>query len=286
MQKIFAVFLSLIICFGAINCANKTPTQNPTGSSESSQNSESWSEGSQNSSESSGGASDEGESSLPSDDGDSGNFTENEFIVGQNTIKYCLYAPKKLTDKASLTVYLHGGTAKGDDLSLVYSYGLPSYVKNQTVVFKNSYVLMPQLSSDKRGWETVSSTIAALIDELISDYDIDAGRVSLTGHSMGGTGAWSLALAYPEKFSRVAPLSGSVKTNAKNVDILKNLHIRAFVGSADEIVPPQSTITMIDELKAKSADAVVTVFDGAGHFDVPDLAYLGDDCLTDWLAFV
>ena len=39
-----------------------------------------------------------------------------------------------------------------------------------------------------------------LIGALEEEYKIDPDRVSLTGHSMGGTGVWQLALAYPGSF--------------------------------------------------------------------------------------
>lgn len=60
----------------------------------------------------------------------------------------------------------------------------------------------------------------------------------------------------------------------------------AVVGSADTIVPPDSTstLTFVEALREAGADAAVTVFDGADHFSVPSLAYLdrGTD-LVGWL---
>ena len=51
-----------------------------------------------------------------------------------------------------------------------------------------------------------------LISRVEANCAIDSDRVSLTGHSMGGTGAWAIALAYPRTFSAVAPLSAACRS--------------------------------------------------------------------------
>ena len=56
-----------------------------------------------------------------------------------------------------------------------------------------------------------------LLSRVEADYAIDSDWVSLTGSSMGGTGAWAIALAYPGTFSAVAPLSGSVRVTEQNL---------------------------------------------------------------------
>ena len=45
----------------------------------------------------------------------------------------------------------------------------------------------------------------------------------------------------------------------------------AVVGSADTIVPPDSTLTFVEALREAGADVAVTVFDGDDHFSVPSL---------------
>ncbi len=58
----------------------------------------------------------------------------------------------------------------------------------------------------------------------------------------------------------------------------------AFVGSADTIVSPDSTLTFVEALREAGADVVVTVFDGDDHFSVPSLAYLDRGTyLVGWL---
>lgn len=124
-------------------------------------------------------------------------------------LAYLLYAPAG--EDLPLVIYLHGGSGRGDDLSLLLeAESLPKYLEEGELAPK-ALVLMPQLPKSMNGWAEAASDLDGLIDEIVKAYDADAGRVSLTGHSMGGTGAFAVAAALPDRFSRVAPLSGSVR---------------------------------------------------------------------------
>ena len=50
--------------------------------------------------------------------------------------------------------------------------------------------------------------VMAVLDWVLRTYPIDADRVSITGISMGGTGAAELAFRYPARFSAAAALAG------------------------------------------------------------------------------
>ena len=107
-------------------------------------------------------------------------------------------------------------------------------------------------------------------------------KISLTGHSMGGTGTYQLQVRLPNTFSCIAPMSGSIQNNEANLTALSKTKIWAFVGTDDTIVSPDSSKTIINELNEKGATAKITELDGATHFDVPSLAYKNDD-LIKWL---
>lgn len=46
------------------------------------------------------------------------------------------------------------------------------------------------------------------IDWVVSHYPVDRDRISIAGHSMGGTGATELAFHYPDRFSAISSLAG------------------------------------------------------------------------------
>ena len=183
-----------------------------------------------------------------------------------------------------LIVYLHGGSGKGDDLSLITAVdGFPQYLKDNKIS-PNAYVIIPQVSSSYKGWGDIKSDVMKLINYVKSEYSINENKISLTGHSMGGTGAWTLALEYPATFSAVAPLSGSITSSELNVNKLKNTPVWAIVGSDDTVVDPQSSIDFINSLSAVNQKAKITVINGADHFEVPAESYLSQNLgLINWL---
>ena len=212
-------------------------------------------------------------------------FSEQSAATSVGEIKYCLYTPKNPQKNMPLIIYLHGGTSKGDDLSkLTEIDGFPQYLKSGVLGDVRAYVIMPQLKSDKKGWTDISAGIREIIGKAAENYGIDKTKVSLTGHSMGGTGTWGLALANTDLFWKIAPLSGSITLNEQNVNALKNISVRAFVGANDTIVKPQSSKAFVAALKKAGGNAEITEFEGADHFAVPKLTYCDENInLIDWL---
>ena len=206
-------------------------------------------------------------------------FTKQEY----GDLGFWLYTPSETTESKPLIVYLHGGSGNGSDLDLITSVdGFPKYLSDGEIS-PDAYVVIPQLSEDKTGWVSVKDEIAALIGFMISDHSVDESRVALTGHSMGGTGAWQIALAYPEMFSAVAPLSGSIKLSDRSLKKLKEIAVWAIVGDADRIVPPDSSIEFIEELEKINEDARLTVLSGCDHFNVPRVYLDSELDVIGWL---
>lgn len=183
-----------------------------------------------------------------------------------------------------LIVYLHGGSGKGDDLTLITGVdGFPQYLRDGKIA-PEAYVIIPQVSSDYKGWGEMKDSVISLISSVSAEYKINDEKISLTGHSMGGTGAWMLALAYADVFSAVAPLSGSVTLSDANIEKLKDMPVFAVVGSDDTIVDPQSSKDFITELAKVNSNATIVELDGADHFEVPSMTYLSSDFdLIEWL---
>ena len=183
-----------------------------------------------------------------------------------------------------LIVYLHGGSGKGDDLELITAVdGFPQYLRDGRIS-PDAYVIIPQVPSSYRGWGEMKGCVMELISAVAEEYKIDENRISLTGHSMGGTGVWMLALAYPDVFSAVAPLSGSVTLSDANLKKLSSLPILAVVGSEDTVVDPQSSKDFIAKLSLVNTNASIIELDGADHFEVPSLSFLSSNFdLIGWL---
>ena len=210
-------------------------------------------------------------------------LTENTFQASDgSTLSYWLYTPENAAPGMPMLLYLHGGTGRGTDLELVMDGGFPKYLRDGLLRDVPAYIVMPQLTTGR--WSDRVDTVYALVSELATQFQIDPASISLTGHSLGGSGAWELAAAFPGFFSRVAPLSGAVFPTEENLAALSQTEVWAFVGSADTIIEPEYSLEFAQQLEVTGGNVTVTVLEGADHFDVPGLAYLNEDYgLLDWL---
>lgn len=198
-------------------------------------------------------------------------MTQNYFTTtNDGSLGYWLYTPQNPTPNMPLIVYLHGGSGRGTDLALVVSGSLPKFINENTITNIPAYVLMPQCPANKV-WEQIAVSVNEIIDNVVATKNINSNKISLTGHSLGGTGTWKLGALYSNKFSCIAPLSGSVTTSTASSYI--NIPVWAFVGSADTTVSPTSSTTIVPMINSAGGNAQIKVYSGATHFDVPDLTY-------------
>ncbi len=103
--------------------------------------------------------------------------------------KYLLYEPDTVNKEMPLIIYLHGGSGRGDNLGLITSAdGLPQYVNEKKISDIPANIPFPQVPSSHKGWAEIKVSVKELIDYICNTYNIDEERISLTGHSMGGTG--------------------------------------------------------------------------------------------------
>lgn len=200
-------------------------------------------------------------------------------------INYWLFTPKNATAEMPLIVYLHGGSGRGDDIGKLTNNGFCMWVSEGKFDDVPAYIVFPQLASKyKAGWSANQTGVQKLIESLVKNYKIDTDRISLVGHSMGGTGTLAVASAFPRLFSCIMPMSGTCEVTDKTVSALSALPIRAFIGSADTIVKPENSMQILDAVKAAGGEVEACVFEGADHFSVPELAFLDEKLdVVSWL---
>lgn len=196
-------------------------------------------------------------------------------------ISYWIYTPKNATANMPLVVYLHGGSGRGNNLNLVIDGSLPKFLIDGSIKDVPAYIVMPQCPANTT-WESFAPTVKELIDFMVVNKKISPKKISLTGHSLGGSGTWSLAASYPNTFSCIAPLSGSV--SASKASAYVGFPVWAFVGSADTVVDPASSQNIVPLINTAGGNAQLKVYAGASHFEVADLAYKDQNLkLLDWL---
>lgn len=158
-----------------------------------------------------------------------------------------------------LVLFLHGAGERGADLELVKTHGPPKLVAAGQ---QFPFILVSPQCRDDEWWDV--ETLTALLDTLARQYRVDPKRIYVTGLSMGGYGAWALALAYPDRFAAIVPICGGGRTLlAKKI---ARLPIWAFHGAQDDTVPLEQSKRMIAALRrAGNKQARLTIYPDAGH---------------------
>jgi len=191
-------------------------------------------------------------------------------------LNYLLFLPKGYNtnpeQKWPLILFLHGKGERGDDLELVKKHGIPKIVEQR----KNFPFVVVSPQCPEFSWWTVElDALNALLDEIVARYEVDTDRLYLTGLSMGGSGTWRLAIAYPERFAAIAPICG--RGDPESAYVLKDIPVWAFHGAKDAVVLPEESEMMVNALKDCGGDARLTVYPEAGHdswtqtYDNPEL---------------
>ncbi len=197
--------------------------------------------------------------------------------------KYVVFVPRTYAGTKSFPaiLYLHGAGSRGTDGQLPIKYGLAKAIRAKREDFP-FLVIFPQARGGE-DWtaESVGCKRAlAILDQVQADYRIDADRVSLTGHSMGGQGTWSLAAANPKRWAAIVPVShgGDTKSAARLIDI----PCWCFHGDADKMIPVQQSREMVQAIKDAGGRPLYQEFSGVGHNDGADRAYSLPD-LYEWI---
>lgn len=183
-------------------------------------------------------------------------------------LNYLLHLPvdygQDATKRWPLILFLHGAGERGDDLELVKKHGIPKIVEQRPDF--PFIAVSPQCPADS-WWNFQFDALEGLLDQVASQYAVDRSRIYCTGLSMGGFGAWHLAIERPGRFAAIAPICGGLMwyLRPESVCALKNLPVWAFHGAKDEVVPLESSQRLVDVLKACGGNVRFTVYPEAGH---------------------
>lgn len=216
---------------------------------------------------------------LPQNDDSLSGLKPHKFemeLKRQVNANFLLYLPQDYSQKEKwpLILYLHGGRGRGDNLSLLNWYPIPKMLsQNDSYPF---IALIPQCPTGEMWTDT--ELLKALLDDIVTEYNIDDSRIYLIGYSMGGTGAWYMAYKYPDLFAAVAPMSGN--TNPWWASRLKDIPIWAFHGGKDKSIPVSETEEMATAIKKEGGSIKVSIDPERGH-SPPSIAQHEE--LFEWL---
>jgi predicted peptidase len=192
---------------------------------------------------------------------------------------YLLYLPKRTwtaKKKWPLILYLHGKSLRGNDLSKVTKYGLAKrLLTDKGFPF---IVVCPQLADGERWTDT--RALASLVNEIARRYPVDRTRTYAMGFSMGASGVWRVADAYPHMFAAIVSVGGMYETPIAASGKLKSVPAWVIHGTADTEALEPAAKAFFDLYTAKGGKGRFTALEGKGH-DIPDVFERSD--LYHWL---
>ncbi|MGC4039442.1 MAG: dienelactone hydrolase family protein [Flavobacterium sp.] len=180
------------------------------------------------------------------------------------TLHHLVREPKTKLDRNPLLLLLHGYGSNEEDL-FSFASELPGdyFVVSARAPFDMMYGSYAwyaiNFDADENKFSDIAQArasrdiIAGFIDELISEYPIDANNVTLIGFSQGCILSYAVALSYPEKVQRVVGMSGYLNAEIAVDDFeennFSNLRIFASHGTVDQVIPVEWARKSIPVLK-------------------------------------
>jgi predicted peptidase len=186
---------------------------------------------------------------------------------------------KKPAGKLPLLISLHG--AGGRKMSVEEQLTRSAEVKGlrlAELAGKDLILLEPNSAGM---WDVGS--LNTMLDYILENYqEIDANRVYVMGHSMGGWGTWAWINESADRFAAAAPCGFSAGGTG-DVERLVDLPIWAMIGGDDKIDRVTGIKQMVERLRASGNRHVKhTLFAGADHAQ-GNAAVFSSVELVDWM---
>ena len=213
------------------------------------------------------------------------------------TYEYHMYVPQKTQAPLPVILFLHGAGERGNSGIAHTRVGLGAAVAAANGTFP-AIVVFPHCPQDL--WWTDSTmeqvAITALMNAL-QEFNGDPERIYLTGISMGGYGAWSLAVQYRGLFAALMPICGGIETPSSHIGVpsvrtegdpyeyvakcVGKTPTWIFHGERDPVIPVEESRKMEKALRDISGNVQYSEFAREGH-QVWDRVY-GDKRVFEWL---
>ncbi len=124
--------------------------------------------------------------------------------------------------------------------------------------------------------------VIEMLDSLVESKAIDKDNIVVSGVSMGGYGAWDLALRRPDLVKSLIPICGG--GDPEKASLLVGKRVWMFHCDGDTSVPVEGSRDMVAALEALGADVKYTEFEKAAHNAWwPAATEVSDPSLLEWI---
>ncbi len=178
------------------------------------------------------------------------------------SIEYIEKMPAQPAEKMPVLISLHGAGTRRTSLD---------YLLNDIPVMRSVYlredspflVIRPLCHANT--WFEIFQDLQSLVNAIAARPDVDPRRICLMGASMGGYGAWQLAMTMPDTFAAVVPIcGGGMYWDAAQ---LRTTPVWAFHGALDPTVRVEETLKMVAAINSNPdcIPAKLTILENVYH---------------------
>lgn len=231
-----------------------------------------------------------------------GHFVHRELELEGRTYRYQVFVPlarQQQPGPLPIVLFLHGSGERGGDGYSQTESGLGPYLREHATTFP-ALAVFPQVPEDEQ-WLGVNARMAlATLDAASAEFGADPARTYLTGMSMGGYGAWEIALMQPKRFAALVPICGALHSPRDDEDQLyvsevagardryaavaqrlRNVPVWMFHGAQDDLVPPDDDRRLYKAARLAGADMRYSEYPDGNH-NAWDATY-ADPRMWEWM---
>lgn len=201
-------------------------------------------------------------------------------------VNYYLYVPETEdpTEKLPLLIYFHGNRDTMDR-----RHGLGELLRTGQIEPKGIVILLQAVNETVDGdFRTTryQDAVLELAEEIAGKHNGDLNRLSISGHSDGGTAVYKMVNAHPGVFAACAPISAIGNTDAG----IRQTSLWVFQGGRDFWVNKDTGLRVVLKCESAGCDARHYIYKMEGH-DIQTMVFqdtFKDDDgsevrLIDWL---
>ena len=202
-------------------------------------------------------------------------FSKETFSDGSITLPYRKVNIPGLDDKASLVIYLHGGSSKGNDNETQMQEpgigDISAWLCNNN---RKAVMLVPQCPTDRSWLGTTQDAVVRLLQSYIDRGVVDENKVYILGGSMGGTGTWNMLSNHSNFFAAAMPVAGN--PTGLNAETVSKTPLLTVMGTADNIMKISNVTAFLAEMDKYKAEYKLNIEEGWTHEDVCKKSYTND----------
>ena len=186
------------------------------------------------------------------------------------TLPYALFVPTSYdgTTPYPLMVSLHGAGRQYDWLM-----GYAGFLDRAE---RDGYIVVTPLGYTRRGGygyrgderpdQLAEQDVMSVVRLVRDEFNIDANRIYLWGHSMGGAGTYYIASRYPDVWAGLAAAAGGgMSASYVDEDAIRHIPFLVLHGSADETVPVERSRASVARMKELGMEHLYVEIAGGDH---------------------